>query len=433
LDQSSDSASRDDVASSRRRNGSRSDEQGLPRQIIFCIRTTICHKEKGKKNMRHKILLRNGMLIDGTGKAAVDNVSIGIIDGKITSINYDPNASDLDYTKVIDLNGLTILPGFINSHVHSGFKYLKGEPHRDFHEEYLKACINEGVTTIRDEGMLTDDSIEDVIERRRKLEESPYYPRIIISGKFFSAPKGYGGMQPIGVTSEREARDKVNEVINKGIDLIKTVLEDGLDPSTFGLPKLSDEILETICDEAHQRGVKVSAHVTQAHNLKRLISAGIDDASHMVYDDLSDELINLMIERNIFVVPTLTVLKMIKDKYGAPYIEKGQENVRKFVQMGGKIGLGDDFIEADMPWYRLGMPKMELQLLKEAGLTNMQIIVAATKHGAEICSIQNEVGTVELGKRADLLIVQGNPLVDLDCINNVRIVIKDGFIVTNRI
>lgn len=236
-------------------------------------------------------------------------------------------------------------------------------------------------------------------------------------------------MQPIPISSVEEAEKMVNEVLDKGIDMIKTVLEDGMDPSTIGLPKLSDELLKAICDQAHRRGAKVSAHVTQAHNLNRLVEAGIDDAGHMVYDDLSDELIDQMIKKDVFVVPTLSVLKMIQDKYGAPLLKKGMENVFRFVQAGGKIGLGNDFIEEELPWYRLGMPKIELQLLKEAGLTNMQIIIAATKHAAEICSIDHKVGTVERGKIADLFIVEGNPAEDLECIYNVKMVIKEGCIV----
>lgn len=381
----------------------------------------------------NNILLKNGLLIDGIGKSEIKNVSISILDGKISSIfESDTDYPEDQYSRIIELNGLTILPGFINTHVHSGFKYLKGEPYRDFQEEYLKACINEGVTTIRDEGMFTDDSIEDVIKKKRNLNKSIYYPRIITTGKFFSAPGGYGGMQPIDITSEEEARKKVNEVLDKGIDMIKTVLEDGLDPSTIGLPKLDDNLLKVICDEAHKRGVKVSAHVTQAHNLKRLVDVGINDAAHVVYDDLSDKLIRQMIAKDIYVIPTLTVVKMFSDKYGAPILEKAKRNVYKFVQMGGKIGLGDDFMEVDMPWYRLGMPKLELQLLKEAGLSNMQIIIAATKHGAEICDIDKEVGTIEVGKKADLLIVKGNPLVKLSCISNVITVIKDGFVVVEN-
>jgi imidazolonepropionase-like amidohydrolase len=232
--------------------------------------------------------------------------------------------------------------------------------------------------------------------------------------------------------TEQEARDKVNEVLDQGIDMIKTVLEDGMDPSTFGLPKLSDDILRAICSEAHKRNVKVSAHVTQAHNLRRLVDAGIDDAGHVVYDELPEDLMKQMIQNEIYIVPTLTVLKMINDKYGVPVLETGEANVLKFVKMGGKIGLGNDFIEEELPWYTLGMPKTELRLLKEAGLTNMQIIVAATKHGAEICSIDKEVGTIEVGKRADMLIINGNPLENLDSISDVRFVMKDGQIVVEK-
>lgn len=378
------------------------------------------------------LLIKNGLLIDGTGKEPKKNATILVKDGKIEAIFTNNNNSTLnesEFDKVIDLAGLTILPGFINTHVHAGFKYLKGEPMRDFHEEYLKACISEGVTTIRDEGMFTNDTIDTVVEKKRLRESSPYYPTIITTGKFFSAPKGYGGQEPLAISSVEEAKNKVCEVLDKGINMIKTVLEDGFDPSTIGLPKLSDEILMAICDEAHRRGVKVSAHVTQSHNLQRLMDAGIDDASHMVYDDLNDELIKEMVAKDIYVVPTLTLLKSISDKFGAPLINKGKDNVKRFVELGGKIALGDDFINEEAPWYRLGMPMMELKLLKEAGLSNMQIIIAATKHGAEICSIDKDVGTIEVGKKADLLIIEGNPLEDLESIANVRYVLKDGIIV----
>lgn len=379
------------------------------------------------------ILLRNGLLIDGTGKEEINNVSISIIDGKIESIFHDDiSPQNYTYDRVIDLHGQSILPGFINTHVHSGFKHLNGTPLRSFQEEFLRACICDGITTIRDEGMFTDDSIEDVVEKKRVFDNLDNYPRIITTGKFFSAPGGYGGMQPISVSSEKEAREKVNEILDKGIDMIKTVLEDGLDPSTFGLPKLSEELLTAICDEAHKRNVKVSAHVTQSHNLKTLVDAGINDAAHIVYDDLSDELIKQMIEKEIYIIPTLTVLKMINDKYGAPVLEQGKKNLLRFVQMGGKIGFGNDFIEEELPWYRLGMPTMELNLLKETGLSNMQIIVSATKNGAEICGIDNEVGTIEVGKKADLFVVEGNPLHDINCIRNVKKVIKDGVIIVEN-
>lgn len=380
------------------------------------------------------ILLRNGLLIDGTGNN-VKQVNIGIKNGKIDFIeeSISNDITEEEYDAIIDIDELFVLPGFINAHAHTGFKQLDGKNCRGFHKEYLKACINEGVTTIRDEGMFLDSTIESVVSCKKDLEKTNSFPKLVTTGKFFSAPGGYGGMEPIEVSTIEDAKYQVDKVIDTGIDMIKTVLEDGLDPSTFGLPKLSDELLEAICEKAHNRGVKVSAHVTQAHNLEKLVKAGIDDAGHMVYDELSDELIQEMIDKDICIVPTLTVLKMISDKYGAPLLEQGKRNVKKFVQMGGKIGFGDDFIEQDDPWYRLGMPRMELLLLKEAGLTNMQIIVAATKNSALICAMQDKIGTVELGKNADLLIVKGNPLDNIENINNVQMVLKDGYIVVDNI
>ncbi|MCD4714383.1 MAG: amidohydrolase family protein [Clostridiales bacterium] len=378
-----------------------------------------------------KICIHNGMIIDGNGEILLDSAII-IEDGKIKIIDHQDVCNHY-FDRMINAKGLTILPGFINAHAHTGFKYVNNVHCKGFQEEYLLACINEGITTIRDEGMFTGDTLEDVVIAKRLIERNNNYPRIVTTGKFFTAPKGYGGQAPIEVETIDEVDAKIEELLSLGIDMVKTVLEDGLDPSTHGLPKLSDDLLKVICNKAHEKGVKVSAHVTQSHNLKRLVDAGIDDAAHMVYDDLSDELINEMVHKNIFVIPTLTVSKMISDKYGAPVFESTKKNVMRFVDAGGNIALGDDFIEEESPWYRLGMPKLELQLLKEAGLTNMQIIIAATRNGAIVCGLDKEIGTIESGKRADLLLIEGNPLENIEYIYNVRMVIKDGCIIVEVI
>lgn len=222
-------------------------------------------------------------------------------------------------------------------------------------------------------------------------------------------------------------------MLDKGIKIIKTVLDDGMDPSTFGLPKLSKELLKEICDISHSRGAKVSAHVTQAHNLEILVGAGIDDAGHMVYDELSDELISEMVKKDIYFVPTLTVFKFTQEKFGAPILENAMNNLKKFISAGGKIAFGDDFIEEEEPWYRLGMPLTEIELLQQSGLTPMEIITEATKHSAEVCNLSEVIGTVEVGKKADLLILEGNPLENLKCIRNILVVIKDGNIVINKL
>lgn len=383
-------------------------------------------------NQNPDLLLINGFLIDGNGGTPIRNASIGICNGKITYIATTEEQQPMTAKITIDLHGASVMPGLINVHTHAGFKHVNGQVCRDFHEEYLMACIKEGITTIRDEGMLCDSSLQEVMNKKRERDAAGIYPRILTTGKFFSAPGGYGGQAPIAIKTVEQAREKVNEVLDLGIDMIKTVLEDGMDPSTFGLPKLSDELLQAICSEAHTRGAKVSAHVTQAYNLLRLVDAGIDDAAHMVYDPLSDELIQRMVNKGIYIIPTLTVLKLIQDKYSAPLLEQGKENLRRFVQAGGKIAFGDDFIEEEQPWYRWGMPYMELQLLAEAGLSPMEIISAATKNSAEVCGMAKLLGTLEVGKLSDILVVEENPLENLDNIRKVLMVIKDGNILLDH-
>ena len=379
------------------------------------------------------LLLINGNLIDGTGSDINKNVCIGVKNKKILFIEKMVNENVIDdKCKILNLDGATILPGFINAHAHTGFKFIKDKLCEGFQDKYLDACIREGVTTIRDEGMLSDNSIDDMLKQKNLIDKVTSYPNVIMTGKFFSAPGGYGGQAPITVTTVEEVRHKVNEILDKGMKVIKTVLDDGMDPSTFGLPKLSEELLKEICDVAHSRGAKISAHVTQAHNLEVLVRAGINDAGHMVYDDLSDDLISEMIEKNIYFVPTLTVFKFIQDKYGAPILENSMNNLKRFIKAGGKIALGDDFIEEEEPWYRLGLPLIEIELLQQCGLTPMEIIVAATKHGSEVCNASNEIGTVEIGKRADLIILEGNPLENFNCIRNIFMVIKDGNVIVNK-
>jgi imidazolonepropionase-like amidohydrolase len=385
-------------------------------------------------NTQRRMLLQHVRLIDGTGVAPRDDVTLCLVDGRIASVSHNPHREMAirEDDEVYDLSGFTVLPGLINAHVHAGFKLLNGKPLRDFQEAYLLACMQAGVTTIRDEGMFIDSSLQEVLDRKRYFAAQPFYPRIVTTGKYFAAPGGYGGMQPIPVSSVEEAGIQVKALLEAGMDMVKTSLEDGLDPSTFGLPQLSGELLAAICNEAHRQGAKVSAHVTQAHNLKKLVDAGIDDAAHMIYDELQDDLIREMIDKRIACVPTLTVLKLFSEKYGAPVLEQGKANTLKFVKMGGNIGVGDDFIEEEAPWYQLGAPITEMKLLLEAGLSPMQVLVAATRNNAEICGIDHLVGTVEVGKWADLIAVAGDPLLRMEDLADIRLVMHEGVIVVDN-
>lgn len=369
------------------------------------------------------LILTNGYLVDGTGKEPVKNACVAIKDGKIAAVikNEEIEIKDLE-CKVIDLKGKTILPGFINTHVHINFN----EP------KYINKWLYSGVTTVRDMGVLNDLEISDVIEKRNTMLNTNKFPRIIMAGKFITALGGYGGSSPVGISTEEEAVKKVDELLDMGCDFIKTVLEDGYDPSTFGLPKLTKNLLKAICDEAHNKGALVSAHVSEAKNLEILVDAGIDEAAHNVCDKMSDELIEKMARKNIYMVPTMNLYKAFSDKYGALFYDTCVDNLVRFVQAGGKIAVGTDFIEEDLPWFELGMPLYELQLLKAAGLDNNEIIVALTKNGSEVIGLSDSLGTIEKNKIADMVVVDGNPLMDLKCLKDIKFIIKNGEIVNEK-
>lgn len=377
----------------------------------------------GLINRASEIIIKNCRLIDGTGKEPTDTRTVFIKSGIIKDIRQSNSLDESTSAVVIDLKGGTLLPGFINTHVHINFNNY----------EHLKKWLFSGVTTIREMGILDDATVSEAMEIKRIMFTSSNYPRIVMCGKYITAPGGYGGSRPISVSTEDEAREKVNELIDQGCNFIKTVLEDGYDPSTFGLPKLSTGLLKAICDEAHKRGVLVSAHVSQAHNLETLVEAGIDEAAHNVYDPITDVLINKMVKKNIYMIPTMNLYKAFSDKFGAPFYKTCVDNLIRFVDAGGKITVGTDFIEEELPWFELGMPIYEMQLLKEAGLSNMQIIVAATKNASEVLGMSERIGTIEKGKVADLIAVNGNPLINLGCLKDILLVIKDGVVVRNEL
>lgn len=367
------------------------------------------------------ILIKNFMLIDGTGKEPSTDAVVLIKDGNIIDIGEDGIEKLYTPTMTLDLKGMTLLPGFINAHVHIDFNC----------PEYLKKWIHSGVTTIRQMGILNATDITVAFEKRKNTLCSVEFPRIVMSGKFITAPGGYGGCNPVGVSTQEEAVQKVNELLDAGCDFIKTVLEDGYDPSTFGLPKLSPELLKVICEEAHKRGAWVSAHVSQAHNLEILVEAGIDEAAHNICDYIPTDLINKMVAKNVYMIPTMNLYKAFSDKYGAPFYHTCVENLIRFVDAGGKIAVGTDFIEEDLPWFNLGIPVYEMELLKEAGLNNMQIIMASTSTASEVLGISQRIGTIEKGKVADLIVANGNPLLNFKCLTDAIVVIKDGKIVRN--
>jgi imidazolonepropionase-like amidohydrolase len=361
---------------------------------------------------RATLAVVNGTLIDGSGAAAVPNALV-LIDGeRIVYAGTGQGVTLPAGIETIDVQGGTILPGFINAHVHFAFNLSN-----------LKAWARGGVTTVRDEGAGPGQTLERMRAFLTEANSDPQNALLVSAGQMMAVPGGYGDLF---VTSPDDARQKTLAELDGGIDLIKVALEDGYGGKS-GLPKLTAEELAAIVETAHARGARVSGHITQAAYLEPLLAAGVDDIAHVPYDPVPTETLQKMVDRGTFLVPTFTVYR----NFGAP-VETCQANLREYVKLGGKVALGNDYGGGPGD-FELGIPMYEVEMMAGAGMTPMQVIQAGTSRAAQLLDLEDEVGSLSPGKTADVLVVAGDPLADLNALTSVRLVIHRGAVIRNEL
>ncbi|HMQ33286.1 MAG TPA: amidohydrolase family protein [Chloroflexaceae bacterium] len=372
---------------------------------------------------RYDLVLLGGSLIDATGAPALDDAAVAIADGRIAAVGPAATLAFSPDTPVRDVRGATILPGFINAHVH-----IAG-----LSDDQLRGWTRAGVTTIRD---LAGD-LDAQLARRNSLDarDDPGLPRLLVAGPIVTAPGGYpfAVADPAlrvagwGVRGPNEAQAAAAALADAGVDLVKLAVSGRTDVSW---PELADAEIAAIAETARARGLRVSAHIDRASALRRAVLNGVNDAAHSPRDHLPDAVIALLVERGVTLTPTIAVYEALAFHRG-----KGAEwrrltqpvmydNVRRFVAAGGTLALGDDY--GGVPGMPVGMPMAELRHWQALGLTAEQIIVAATRGSAIACGIATEVGTVEPGKVADLLVVQGDPREDLGALARPLLVLRGG-------
>lgn len=375
--------------------------------LLFALLLAGCAFPSGRVPQDILVLV-NGTLIDGAGLEPVPDAVLVIQGERILAVGPKTEIDIPRGAKVIDLAGAVILPGFINAHVHFAFD-----------EQKLEAWAQGGVTTVRDEGIVSSEGLEDLMKRRDESNRNPQRARLVSAGYMMTVPNGYGDLF---VTSPDEARQKVFEELDLGVDLIKISMEDGY-AGRSGLPKLTDEEITAIISAAHERGRLVSGHITQAAYLEQLVELGVDDIAHNAYDLVPVEVWQEMAAKDIYMTPTFTVFR----NYGAP-IATCVLNLRNFLQAGGQVALGNDY-GGGPGEFELGIPMYEVEQMSRAGMTPMQIITASTQNAAIVSGIDDQVGTLEAGKIADVLVLSGNPLDDLQNLTHIRMVIHDGVII----
>jgi len=358
------------------------------------------------------LALVNGTLIDGTGADPLPDAVVLIVQGRVMSVGPRSRVTIPAEAKVIDAGGGTILPGLINAHVHGGYDVAR-----------LQAWAQAGVTTVRDLGTSPRSTL---FSDRNTLCSDIRNARLVAAGPFITVPDGYPivpwGMAALTVTSTEEAATTTHRLLDDGADVIKISLEAG---GTFGrkIRVLTTEQAQAIIRVARERGTRVSAHITGAADASRCVAVGVDDIAHMPGDYLSDGLITQVVQAGLYWVPTLELWHLTP--LGG---RQAVDNLRRFVAAGGTVALGTDYGGYDAE-FDLGLPIRELEWMLEAGMTPMQVIVAATRNAATVCNRGRELGTLEPGKIADVLVVNGDPLQDIHALEVVRAVIHNGQVI----
>lgn len=400
-------------------------------------------------------VIKAGKLIDGKGGKPILDAAVIIEDGIIREVGEAKKMALPETAAIIDLGDKTILPGMIDCHVHIG---SNGEARYEMLTvkelipyKALKAAVNArtdleaGFTTLRDMGEIGYIDIA----VRQAINNGMYIgPRLVVSGHALSITGGHGDthyVPEVKVTSKvgvvdgaDAARKAAREQLKYGADVLKLcatggVMSEGTEP---GAQQLSYDEMKAAIDEFKKLGKNSAAHAQGTKGIKAAIRAGITSIEHGFF--LDAEAIQMMLDNNVYFVPTLVAVHGIVThgieagipEYAVNKARMAQgahlDSFRRALAAGVKIAMGTD---AGTPFNYHGKNAFELELLVQAGMTSQQAIQAATKTAAELLQVDGKVGTLEVGKFADVIAVDGDPLADVKILQDVKFVMKEGVVI----
>lgn len=411
------------------------------------------------------VAIVGGMLLDGHEAEPIHHSVVVFENGRITAVGNRDTTPIPDHAVIIDAGGRTVMPGLIDAHIHIDlighgsyarlYKFMNGmERIEEFMTIAAKQMMRAGVTTGLDLG--APFQAFDFRERVRRGETPG--PRLLLSGPWITRidydiiPDEY----EIIISSPREAAQRTRELIERGVDVIKV------------WEGLTLEDYQAVVGVAHEAGIKVHAHLYEPEKIRFALDAGVDVFQHVGSagnPPYEPGLVAEIAHRNIPVVQTIAhriwvypatvefperlydpvyrkdmpadiyaeFLDSVKDYRRLSYFaEIGRESrnaqvaARQFIEGGAVIGVGTD-AASPLNMHTEAMWR-EMSALVESGMTPMEVITAATKTNARILGLDNELGTIEPGKLADIIIVDGNPLRNIEVLDYVDVVIRDGVV-----
>ncbi|KHT58406.1 amidohydrolase [Alteromonas macleodii] len=402
-------------------------------------------------------LIHAGKVFTGTSNSLQENVTIVVDDNKIKAVKKG-FAEAQEGDTVIDLKTSTVMPGLMDMHVHLSSQHGGPQTYLERFSlneadyalraaNYAKITLDSGFTTVRNLG----DGYNETVALRNAISKGyATGPRIYTVAKSIATTGGHAdpsnglshllrpdvGPKQGVVNGEAEAREAVRTRYQDGADLIKITATGGvLSVAKSGQnPQFMTDELEAIVETAKDYGMTVAVHAHGKEGMKRAIEAGVDSIEHGTYMD--DEIRTLMKKHGTYYVPTILAGKFVADKAKidgffpelvrpkaaaiGPLIQNTFEQAHK---AGVKIAFGTDSgVSAH------GDNAQEFSLMVEAGMKPADALLSATVNSASLLGISDILGTLEEGKLADIVAVQGNPLDDISLMESVSFVMKDGVV-----
>lgn len=388
-------------------------------------------------------LIHNGQLIDGTGAPAVPAAALVIEAGRIKFAGPAAQAPAVPPdAERIDARGGTIMPGLVEAHFHATYFNIAALEDLDikYPVEYVallssvntRLALECGYTAARSGGCLFNVDVW-----LKKAIESDLIPgpRLATSGREICSAGGLMDWNPefrkIGmeglvfiINGQEDARKAVRALVKDGIEWVKTYpTGDAASPDINDHHTLcmTFEEMHAVVATAHNHKLKVTGHCRATQGIKNALRAGYDTIEHGTFMD--DEALDLLLERNTPVIPALYFERASVERgpeFGLPQVvidghqetlEGGAQSARRILRAGGRLGMGGDY---GFGWNPHGDYAKELVFfVREVGLTPLEVIKCATQTGAEIMGRGDEFGTLEKGKLADVLVVDGDPVSDI--------------------
>jgi imidazolonepropionase-like amidohydrolase len=398
-----------------------------------------------------KTILSHANLIDCVEPTVRPDTAVVIEDGRIQAILPSAAARDAGDAQVIDLEGAYLLPGLWDVHIHPDYLSLADVPLADqvtlFGHHLAAALTESGIVGLRCAGA---HHFMDVAWKRAFDSGQHLGPRLFASGHFLTTTGGHflTSGHALEVDGPYGWVKAIREQIKNGVDHIKLNLSGGIMGPAWDLHThsfLLDDEIRAAFEICRKRGFKVMAHATNPEAVKNAVRLGAHSVEHGYIMD--DECIALLVEHGTWYVPTLAISHLTPNQAANPWerdwvMERALAPAlccradaasdvhaawfKKALDAGVKMALGSDI----RPLKDAAL--LEMGLWVRDGATPWQTLLAATRNAAAVCGVGDQLGTVEVGKLADLIVVGANPLEAIDNVRGLRLVLKEGRVVSDK-